>query len=162
MTPAPITEFRGPYRFLSNFYYSPIVVEIGGGNHLNPYADDPTTYLAHTVEHAFQALKADNPDQARWVIWSPTPGEAKRRGRRVMMRPDWDAQRITTMASLLSIKFAAGSELARWLLATGDAALIEGNTWGDQFWGVAGGKGENNLGKLLMIRRAQLMAGVAR
>jgi hypothetical protein len=28
--------------------------------------------------------------------------------------------------------------------------LIEGNTWGDTFWGVCNGVGENNLGKTLM------------
>lgn len=36
------------------------------------------------------------------------------------------------------------------LIATGDSQLIEGNTWGDTYWGVCRGKGQNKLGKLLM------------
>lgn len=44
------------------------------------------------------------------------------------------------------------------LVGTGDAMLVEGNTWGDKFWGVCRGEGENQLGKLLMERRAFLAA----
>lgn len=43
-------------------------------------------------------------------------------------------------------------------MATDDAELVEGNTWGDRYWGVVDGVGENRLGKLLMERRAELRA----
>lgn len=43
-------------------------------------------------------------------------------------------------------------------LATGDAILIEGNTWGDRFWGVCEGFGQNHLGHVLMRVRVQLGA----
>ena len=59
------------------------------------------------------------------------------------------------MAALIAQKFDKG-ELALALKYTGDAELIEGNNWGDTFWGVCNGVGENHLGKLLMARRAQL------
>lgn len=44
------------------------------------------------------------------------------------------------------------------LLNTGEAELIEGNTWGDKFWGAVWDKelgwvGQNWLGKLLMEER---------
>jgi predicted NAD-dependent protein-ADP-ribosyltransferase YbiA (DUF1768 family) len=47
-------------------------------------------------------------------------------------------------------------ELRQKLLDTGSCTLVEGNTWGDTFWGVCDGVGENHLGKLLMTIRADL------
>lgn len=41
------------------------------------------------------------------------------------------------------------------LLKTGDEELVEGNTWGDTFWGVCKGKGRNELGKILMKVREE-------
>jgi predicted NAD-dependent protein-ADP-ribosyltransferase YbiA (DUF1768 family) len=72
------------------------------------------------------------------------------------VRPDWDDTKINTMLTLLRQKFALGSELAKKLLDTGNRDLVEGNTWGDTFWGVCKGQGENMLGKLLMQVRAEL------
>jgi hypothetical protein len=40
------------------------------------------------------------------------------------------------------------------LLATEYVELIEGNNWGDTFFGVCNGEGENWLGRLLMNLRA--------
>jgi predicted NAD-dependent protein-ADP-ribosyltransferase YbiA (DUF1768 family) len=59
------------------------------------------------------------------------------------------------MRDLLRQKFAH-PELRRLLLATGDAELVEGNTWGDRFWGVCAGRGQNHLGRLLMAIRAEI------
>ena len=53
------------------------------------------------------------------------------------------------MRSILEAKFAV-PELRDALLATGDAELVEGNTWGDVYWGVCGGRGRNQLGRTLM------------
>ena len=39
------------------------------------------------------------------------------------------------------------------LLATEDAYLEETNHWGDTYWGVCKGVGENMLGKILMMAR---------
>lgn len=60
------------------------------------------------------------------------------------------------MRALLMVKFAPATELAERLLATGDAQLVEGNTWGDTFWGVCDGVGENHLGRLHMWIRSML------
>lgn len=59
------------------------------------------------------------------------------------------------MWHLIKIKFDDPT-LYALLLGTGDAVLIEGNTWGDTFWGVCGTKGANVLGKLLMKYREKL------
>jgi hypothetical protein len=81
------------------------------------------------------------------------PGEAKRRGRRATIRPDWEEVKLDVMEDLLRQKFVG---LARALVMTGDEELVEGNTWGDRFWGVCQGAGENHLGRLLMKIRSEL------
>lgn len=53
------------------------------------------------------------------------------------------------MKELIMIKFQ-NPLLKEKLLNTGDALLIEGNTWRDYYWGECKGKGENHLGKILM------------
>jgi predicted NAD-dependent protein-ADP-ribosyltransferase YbiA (DUF1768 family) len=53
-------------------------------------------------------------------------------------------------------KFSRNPELRVKLLNTGDLQLVEGNYWGDTFWGVCNGKGENHLGKILMRVRKEL------
>lgn len=134
-----IDDFTGPYRFLSNFW--PARVCLDG-------AEYPT------VEHAYQAAKTLGYAAREWIRKSGTPGRAKRRGKQVPVRADWDTVRVDTMRRLLAQKFASGSDLAARLLATGDSELVEGNAWGDRFWGVSGGTGQNWLGRLLMERRA--------
>ena len=74
-------------------------------------------------------------------------------GRIVELRPDWENIKINVMASLVAQKFMQ-PHLRDMLLATGDAKLIEGNTWGDRFWGQCSGVGENQLGKILMLRES--------
>jgi hypothetical protein len=137
----PITSFRGDYAFLSNFHPSPFLVG---------------ELLAPTAEHAVQMLKTDVEEERKWVCEAPTPALAKRRGRKVTLRPDWLGVRQEVMEKVLRLKFAPRSELPAVLLTTGDAELIEGNNWNDRFWGVCRGIGSNHLGKLLMRVRANL------
>ena len=151
--PRRIDAFQGVYRFLSNFWEQPFTVTVHGKSVVVP-----------TAEHAFQAMKADAQIDALGILNAKTPGQAKRMGRQVEMRPDWDSIRLAAMDTVIEAKFAAGSPLAERLLATGDAFLQEGNTWGDAFWGVTrnhiGARttsvGENWLGRLLMLRRHRL------
>jgi predicted Rossmann fold nucleotide-binding protein DprA/Smf involved in DNA uptake len=58
------------------------------------------------------------------------------------------------MRKCLSQKFAI-PELGTALLATGTAELIEGNSWGDTYWGVCNHAGQNRLGELLMQERSK-------
>ena len=74
-----------------------------------------------------------------------------------MLRPAWDDIKLNVMRDLVWRKFSEDPELRAKLLATGDAELVEGNAWGDTFWGVdQSGKGENHLGKILMETRTRL------
>lgn len=140
--PKRITVFGGLYEFLSNFYPCEI------------------RYLGHTyrsVEHAYQAAKTHNPMDHLRIAGFRTAKEAKQWGRTLTcLRPDWEEVKVSIMKTLIKKKFKADSPLAEKLLGTGDAMLIEGNWWGDEFWGKCRGKGKNMLGKLLMRRRKKL------
>lgn len=61
--------------------------------------------------------------------------QAKRRGRQIKMRPDWEDRKLTIMHNLLVHKFNENLELIPKLLDTGGAVLVEGNTWHDNYWG---------------------------
>ncbi len=56
-------------------------------------------------------------------------------------------------------KYQQHPDLAEKLVSTGDAELIYNNECGDTYWGVFNGKGENNLGKVLMKVRKQFASG---
>lgn len=62
------------------------------------------------------------------------------------------------MLSLVRGKFQ-WPNLQEKLLATGDAYLEEGNTWGDRIWGTVDGQGENRLGQILMQVREEARQG---
>lgn len=133
-----ITNFRGQYDFLSNFSPSTLLIQ---GKYYR------------TVEHAFQSFKTDDPTWRERVRNAKTPAEAKRLGRAAPRRPTWDDEKVKAMEYFLRLKFAEPYAMQR-LLATGSEYLIEGNTWGDRFWGceLVNGQwiGQNYLGRLLM------------
>lgn len=134
-----IDKFDGEYRWLSNFW--PCAISFNG-------------LVFSSLEAAYVAAKTDDPTEIMYIN-TLTPGQAKKYGRTLELRPDWDEVKVYAMLFLLRKKFKKGSDLAKMLDATGDAELIEGNTWGDTFWGVCNGIGENNLGKLLMQVREE-------
>jgi ribA/ribD-fused uncharacterized protein len=111
-----------------------------------------------TAEHAYQAAKSLDPTVRRRIATLPTPSEARKAGRALPIRPDWETAKFTIMEAVVRDKFTRNPDLRAKLLATGDAELIEGNDWGDRVWGVYRGQGENRLGKLLMKVRADLRA----
>jgi ribA/ribD-fused uncharacterized protein len=144
--PSTIASFTGPYRFLSNFW--PVDIEYGG-------------LVYPSVEHAYQASKSVYEDvRADFADFNMTAGQAKRHGKRIVLRDDWDAVKLDIMCDLVTLKFARGTDLAAKLLATRDAILVEGNTWGDTYWGKSkvGGviTGRNHLGRILMTVRSLL------
>jgi predicted NAD-dependent protein-ADP-ribosyltransferase YbiA (DUF1768 family) len=75
-----------------------------------------------------------------------------------MMVPNWDTIKIHIMREILEAKFSRGSVLSRQLIRTEGEDLIEGNSWGDTFWGQCPlGVGTNWLGVLLMELREELL-----
>jgi hypothetical protein len=141
LTRAKIDSFQGEYRFLSNFY--PATVEYQG-------------IMYPTVEHAYQSAKTLDMNQRRRIAQLPSPAEAKVAGRALPLRPDWGQVKFEVMTECVRYKFTHSALLREQLLATGDAYLEEGNTWGDQIWGVYQGKGQNHLGLTLMQIRDEL------
>lgn len=139
-----IDRFQGQYRFLSNFYPAPTAYE---------------GIVYPTSEHAYQAAKLI-PSMRVLVQRCATPGDAKRMGNSNNgdTQEGWYARRIIVMRVVLIDKFTRNPRLAQLLVATGTAELVEGNTWGDRFWGVCDGVGENQLGIALMCIRKGLIA----
>ena len=138
-----INNFQDPpYEFLTNFYEIPVTWE-------------GLTYPSN--EAAFQAAKVLS-DEDRLPFTLLPPAKAKRRGRQVTLRSDWEQVKTRVMTEIVRAKFTQHPELAARLLATGDALLIEGTTWGDTCWGIdlTTGEGENRLGQILMQIRAEL------
>jgi ribA/ribD-fused uncharacterized protein len=109
-----------------------------------------------TVEHAYQAAKTLDKKERLRIKQAKTPGNAKYAGSQVTLRADWEAIKIDTMRKLLRQKFMKNDLYCDALRETGDQQLIEGNYWGDTFWGVCDGVGTNHLGRLLMEIRAEL------
>lgn len=141
-----INKFDEEYAFLSNFYASPVTV-------------DEITYK--NSEAAFHAQKTLNKDERKRFI-NLSPSEAKRLGRKISLRPDWEKIKTDVMYKICLAKFSQNQELKEKLLATGDEFLEEGTTWHDNCWGNCTCEkcknipGENRLGKILMRIRSEL------
>lgn len=136
-----ITKFQGKTRWLSNFW--PVEVEFEGD-------------IYQTTEAAYQAAKTNDPDEREKIRLAATPNKARRLGQSVAIRPDWDDVKVGVMLDLTRKKFQDPA-LREMLIQTGRQHLVEGNTWGDKFWGVSDGEGENHLGRILMDVRAEIM-----
>ena len=140
--PDIITRFRGPFKFLSNLYPTPITYK---GN----------TYCC--LEAVYQAQKSLDPAIHERFANIRLPYKARGMGQRIKtIRPDWFDIRISIMEELLYIKFSH-PQLKEWLQCTGQSKIVECNTWGDTFWGIYNGVGENHLGTLLMKVRDTLL-----
>ena len=141
-----INMFKGEYAFLSNF--STINIEIKG-------------QVWPTSEHMYMACKTTDPAVQEQIRKAYTPGYAKKLGRQLQLRPDWEQIKDEAMLRVLRAKFKGNEEHRNKLLATGNDTLIEGNYWHDNYWGSCmcqrcGNQGKNMLGKLLMQVREEL------
>lgn len=148
-----ISKFEYDYFFLSNFYLAPIKAQTNWGEKL--FADTETYY---------QAMKATTLGDFNFVSESKHAGDAKKRGRSIKCRKDWEDIKGNVMKLALGYKFSQNKELGKRLLDTLDTYLVEGNHWHDNTWGVCSctkcpGFGENRLGNALMEVREQLRAG---
>jgi ribA/ribD-fused uncharacterized protein len=133
-TSREINGFFGEFRFLSNFYPALVIFE----GRVYP-----------TVEHAYQAAKTLDDEARKEICYSKTPKLAKHLGYKAKLREDWNTIKVSIMRELLEKKFST-DEFRRALDTTKGFKLIERNNWGDVYWGVCNGVGENTLGKLLM------------
>jgi len=143
-----ITRFVGVHGFASNFHLRQVVwrgIKYRSG------------------EHAYNAAKTRNRRARLRIAAAATPKRAKRMGRRMPLRRGWECARQSIMREILLAKFTQSPDLAAALLATGDALLVEGNTWHDNYWGCCycprekcAEPGKNHLGRMLMDLRDEL------
>lgn len=146
---ADIDSFSGDYHFLSNFW-------VASGAYIQAFG-----CFVRTTEHGFQAAKCARQKDRYAILTAETPGKAKRMGQNIEIRDDWDEVKEHVMYTLLRRKFAHQGAMAE-LLHTGTGCLVEGNTWGDRYWGctknpVGRWEGSNRLGVLLMQVRGELL-----
>jgi ribA/ribD-fused uncharacterized protein len=134
-------KFRDQYWFLSNMY--PCSIFYRG-----------TTWKS--AEHLFQASKTTHITQRDWIAQSQNASEAKRRGRLVTLRDNWNTIRVPVMREVVTLKFSQNAYLLEKLRKI-DGTIVEDNTWGDKFWGKCNGQGENHLGIILMAVRDYLV-----
>ena len=137
-----IDKFDGTeHAFLSNFFPSPFIYE---------------GIKWPTVEHAYQAMKTLDLQSHLIISRIRTPGQAKKAGRALNhLRDDWEEVKEPFMLTFIRLKFKIPELRVKFIL-TVDAILIEGNTWGDRYWGQVNGVGKNRLGHLLMQHRSEL------
>jgi ribA/ribD-fused uncharacterized protein len=145
MTSVPqqgVYGFFGPYRFLSNFHF--VQVQLDGE-------------LYRTTEHAYQAAKTLDLDARRLIQRLSAPRDARIAGQKVQYRDGWEEMKWDVMYDLTCQKFS-NEKLMHDLIGTYPMYLEETNTWGDTYWGVCRGVGQNQLGKILMKVREDLIS----
>lgn len=152
-----VTEFRGEYAFLSNFFEGRFCwrgIDFPTGEHAFSYAK--TGFLKPVTESKMRAYE-------RSILEAPTPAKAKYHGRSLPLDVDeWDKRKVQYMREIVHARFAndlSGQALAGKLINTGAMLLVEGNDWGDTFWGRCKGKGFNTLGAILMEERGYWLRG---
>ena len=115
-----IDRFVGEYRWLSNFADSPIFL-------------NETQYS--TVEHYYQSCKTLDSFKSQQIIEAKTPGKAKRLGSKLILRENWEQNKVEVMKTGVYLKFLQNPLLAEKLLSTGSEELTETNYWCDNYWG---------------------------
>ncbi len=156
MTKKGYGAFSGDMGWASNFYEAPIVFDDTKHNLREIFPQFKFDTLEYpTTEHLYQSLKTTNEEDKEKVRTAPTNSMAKKMGRKVFSRMDWDYVKFDAMRLCLYLKFYQHPDLMMKLIETGNTPLIEGNYWGDKIWGVCDktGDGENWLGRLLMELR---------
>lgn len=146
----PIVKFESEYFWLSNFYEVPVKL----GN-----------LTFGSTEAAFQGCKykaalGDQRTQYEFLedMIQANPSQSKKLGKRLSIDVDkWESIKVRCMREVVKAKFDQHDDLRLKLIETGAALLVEGNTWGDKFWGRCDGAGLNVLGSILMELRGYYM-----
>ena len=139
VTEEGIYGFFDEYRFLSNFHVCNVVL-------------DGLQFASS--EAAYMACKTDDRELKYKLALMENPSDAKKFGRELDLRIDWDELKTYHMTRVLFAKFKQNDDLLALLHATGNLYLEETNDWSDRYWGANQfGAGHNMLGKILMIIR---------
>jgi len=112
-----------------------------------------------STEAAFQASKTLSEEERKYFT-TLSPAEAKKKGKKLSLRKDWEQEKDWIMYQINKIKYTQHEEAKALLLSTGSKYLEETNWWGDEYWGVCKGKGKNVLGTILMLIRGELRGNI--
>lgn len=140
--------FKGKFAFLSNFILVPI--EFEGA-------------LYRSVEHAYIAAKTTDETLRAHVRTLKKPSDAKKWGKTIPLREDWDSVKDNFMENFLRQKFSVkNTELLTKLILVEDE-IVEENYWHDVYWGKCTckthlGSGQNRLGQILTQIRAEALS----
>ena len=108
------------YGCFSNFY--PSIIEYEGLRY-------------NSLESAFQAAKTSNQED-RIKLSRMNPGHAKRYGRQVSLRSDWEEVKVDIMTELIRNKAFHNPEFCKALIDSKGAYIVEDTTgWHDNYWG---------------------------
>lgn len=137
-----IKAFKGEHVWLSNMYL------------VNLYYKGLVYPSSENLYHSFK----NNSPQWKNTCTKTNPHTLKNRSRKITIVDDWEKIKVDVMRECLVLKFSH-QDLRDKLIATHPCIIEEGNTFGDNFWGVDmfTREGENKLGKLLMEIRDKLM-----
>jgi hypothetical protein len=153
-----IDSFKGKYASFSNYFNRKNLVEYKGLKFTNTEA---AFQCQKTYDASIQGLaQTMSPNDVKKAFGrAGLPGFPK-----FTLRTDWESVKYEVMHEVVKAKFEQNPDLKEILLNTGDAELIEGNTWHDNCWGdchcpkCSSIKGTNWLGKVLMQVRSELRA----
>lgn len=121
-----------------------------------PLTKEGITY--QSVENYYQAHKTKDIEQ-RGIIARVNPYEAKKLGKRLKLRDDWNLNlEVSVMKEALLLKWS--QEPFKSQLEELPDIIVEWNNWNDSKWGVPiwNQVGRNILGILLMEVREELNA----
>ena len=165
----PIDSFRYKYMCFSNFSNHKVTYK--GINYENSEAAfQAQKFEDENVKQLFKSLdpsKAKALGRAKVIFLNPkgeyyknklptNVGQRSSEFTKHYMRSDWDKVRVEEMYQIVKNKYEQNSCVKEILLSTGERELIEGNTWGDRFWGQVDKTGLNYLGRILMQVRYEL------
>ncbi len=115
-----------------------------------------------TPEHYYQASKSPFHDDWERIAALDTPGQAKRAGKKLQLRVNWDDVKVLVMMRVLLWRIETDPIWKGKLMDTGYSRITEWNTWHDLYWGrctcdKCQESGLNVLGELLMNIRSIIL-----
>lgn len=133
-------------------------VDMSGDGYLSN--DVPTPVVLDGIEypsvtHAYWSLSTDDPAAAEAIRRAARATDAARLGVQAHRKDGWPGVRLAVMTNLVRAKFYQHPDLARKLLATGEARIRSAHSLSGSYW-QDGAHGRNWLGRVLELVRSEL------
>lgn len=140
-----IDSFTGYFDFMHNNFQTPVYYE---------------GILYPSVTHAYHAARSTDERTRRAILNSETFQILGNIAIRIEDPPDWQEKKVKIMEQLLRDKFRRSKELQEKLRTTEHRELVmtyQEEKKNNLYWGVVKGKGQNQLGRILMRIRDDLI-----